>query len=104
MATYSVHTAAHKTLAAATVDTVNLDVYGRYIQVVHRGSSTNPIYFSAARAAATPTVAGDDEFVVVAGSPTILAWPIDGMSTAQLKLISAGAEPYSVQVLADRPA
>lgn len=102
MATNSVHSAAHATLIASTVDTVNLDVRGRYVQVVHRGSATNPIYFTLAASADTPTVAGDDTFVSTPSLPTVLAWPLDANVSAQVKLISAGAEPYSVQVLSDR--
>ena len=103
MATYTAHIATHQTLTASTVDTVTLDAYGRYIEIVHRGSATNPIYFCVGRSAATPTVAGADTLVVLSTKPTVVPWPVDSpASTAQVKLISAGAEPYSVQVLQDR--
>ncbi len=106
MASYSVQTAKHQTLVASTVDDVTLASYGRYIQVLHRGSATNPIYFTVGRTAAataTPTAAGDNTFVAVAGVPVTVPWPIDSPGNAAcVKLISAGAESYSVQVVADR--
>ena len=102
MATYSVNTGEHATLTAATVDIVNLGVRGRYVQVVHRGSATNPIYFTLGATAATPAVAGDNTYVSTPSLPTVLAWPLDANASAQVRLISAGAEPYSVQVLSDR--
>lgn len=103
MATYNVASAKHATLSAATVDTVNLTVYGRYIQVVHRGTVTNPIYVTIAKSASDPTAAGDNTLMVLSGVPLTVAWPVDSAgSTVQVKLISAGAEPYSVQVLSDR--
>lgn len=103
MATYTAHTATHQTLVASTADTVTLDAYGRYIEIVHRGSATNPIYFTVGRSPAAPTVAGADTLVALSTKPTVVPWPVDSpASVAQIKLISAGAEPYSVQVLQDR--
>ena len=120
MAAFTVHTAKHATLGIATVDSVVLDVYGKSIQIVHRGAAANPIYItvgsiaSVAAVAGTPgtpdpTVAGDDTFVVVAGTagnPLQISWPagsygnIGGIKqTACVKLISAAGEPYSVQVI-----
>jgi hypothetical protein len=103
MATYAAHIATHQTLTANTADTVTLDVYGRYIEIVHRGSATNPIYFCVGRSPAAPTVAGNDTLIALSTKSTVVPWPVDSpASLAQIKLISAGAEPYSVQVLPDR--
>lgn len=105
MATYSVSVAKHQTLGVATVDDVSFNVYGKYLQVLHRGSATNPIYFTvggSAATTATPSSTGDNVYVVTAGAPITVAWPFTAGTTACVKLISAGAEPYSVQVINDR--
>ena len=103
MATYNAANAKHQTLVAATQDTVNLTVYGRYLQIIHRGSVTNPIYVTVGKTAATATVAGDNTFVVTSSVPLVVPWPVDSAgATVQVNLISAGAEAYSVQVLGDR--
>lgn len=101
--TYSVSRAKHATLTGGNHDTVNLTYTGRYIQVIHRGSTTNPIYLTAGVATvATPTAAGDNTLVVTATVPLVIPWPVEAAGACQLVLISAGAEAYSVQVLGDR--
>jgi len=102
MATYSELTSKHATLTAATVDSVTLSGPGRYIQIVHRGTTTNPLYITAGKTPTDPTSARDDTLVVLAGSPLVIPWPIDSVGTTTVKVISAGAEAYSVQVLGDR--
>lgn len=103
MATYSISSAKHQTLTANTADTVNLTYYGRYVQVIHRGSATNPIYVTAGKAPTAATVGGDNTFAVLSTVPLVIPWPVDSAGTTlQLSLISAGAESYSVQVLGDR--
>ena len=102
MATYSVSRAKHQTLVAATQDTVNLTYIGRYIQVLHRGSVTNPIYVTVGKTAATAVSGADDTLVATSTVPLIIPWPADAVASCQVNLISAGAESYTVQVLADR--
>ena len=120
MAAFTVHTAKHATLGIATVDSVVLDVYGKSIQIVHRGAAANPIYVTIGNIASVAAVAGvpgtpdpvsaaDDNYVVVAGTagnPLVVQWPATAMGniggikqTACVKLICAAAEPYSVQVI-----
>lgn len=107
MAAYTPQTAAHKTLAAATVDSVLLQSYGAAIQVVHRtAASANPIYFTTGptvAATADPTVAGDNTFVVMPGQTATIPWPLssNGQKCA-VKLISTGTDAYSVQVVTGR--
>jgi len=102
MASFSVQSAKHATLTAATVDSVTLAQQGRYIQIVHRGAAANPLYISAGKVPTDPTSGGDNFIAVIAGSPLVIPWPADSVSTTTVKVISAGAEPYSVQVLNDR--
>ena len=102
MASFSVQTAKHATLTAATVDSVTLAQQGRYIQIVHRGALANPLYVTLGKTPADPTAGGDNTIVVLSGSPVVVPWPHDSVATTTVKLISAGAEPYSVQMLNDR--
>jgi hypothetical protein len=107
MASYSVQTGAHKTLGAATVDDVTLNSYGAVIQIAHRlASSTTPLYvtFGATVAStATPTVGGDNTFVVPVGQIVSFPWPLVGIgTTCAIKLICTAADPYSIQVIAAR--
>ncbi len=107
MADYTPQTSTHRTLAAATVDSVLLQSFGAVIQVIHRdGASTTPIYFTTGptvAATTAPTVAGDNTFVVLPGSVANVPWPTssDGAKCA-VKLISAATDPYSVQVITAR--
>ena len=93
MASYEEATSKHATLVASTVDTVTLTGTDYYsVEVLHRSSSvTDPIYFTVD--GSTPTVAGDDTYVVMPG----------GWKTVRskenidvVKLISAGTPAYSV--------
>jgi hypothetical protein len=92
MASYSVTTAKHATLAANTVDTVTLSntVYTLATAVlveVSNWHSSALIYFSTD--GSTPTVAGNDTYVIgPGGSLTVAGYVVN--------LISASAAPYSV--------
>jgi hypothetical protein len=109
MAVFNVSTASHATLTAATVDTVNLSTYGKIVRVLHRGALANPLYVTIGTVAAPtaingtpdPTVAGNNTIAVIATGDNYvdLQWPpTSAGTTACVKVISAGAEPYSVQV------
>ena len=109
MATSNKHSAVTVTLTAATADTVTLTETGAVIQIIHHGTTTDPIYFTsggganimlAAAAAATPTSEGDNCRAVMSGTALNIAYP--PASTACVKLISAGANKYTVQVLDGR--
>lgn len=78
----------HKTLVAATADTVTFASSPSNVEVKNRGSGT--IYFRTDGTAAT--VEGDDTFVVAAGESLV----VPGGSTVGVSLISAAADPYSV--------
>ena len=109
MATYNKNTALTKTLVAATADTVTFTDTGAVIQLTHHATTTDPIYFTigggsdatnAAAAGATPTSEGDDCRVLLSGTSINVAYPT--AAVAAIKLISAGAVKYSIQVLAGR--
>lgn len=90
MAIYTAAVAKHATLVAATVDTVGLGRDFDNVEVMNRG--TTELYFTAE--GQTPTVGGDDCFVVQGGA-TRRVQPASGQPT-QIKLISTAAVPYSV--------
>jgi hypothetical protein len=93
MATYSVARSKHATLAAATVDTVNISSDTNYVEVVSRGDD----YISFTVDGSAPTVFGDNTFVVL---PRGALQVLDaGGPTSQVKVISASAIPYSVQAV-----
>lgn len=93
MATYSEALSKHATLTATTVDTVTLTGTDYYsVEVVHRsGSLTTPIYFTVD--GSTPTVEGDDTYVVMPGGWKTVK---SRVNVDVIKLISAGAVAYSV--------
>lgn len=93
MATHSVARAKHATLVAATVDTVNLSGDTPEVEVLNRGGDY--IYFTLD--GSVPTSGGDDTYVVPPGSALqVPDW--SGAGPSQVKLISASAVAYSVQV------
>jgi hypothetical protein len=99
MASYTVLCAKHATLTATTVDTVTLNQPASFFLVTNRASTGAPIYFTLGdtlAATTTPTVAGDDTYVVPVG--ITMAVPFDG-TPSYCKLISADAQDYSVMVL-----
>jgi hypothetical protein len=90
MATYNVIKAKHQTLVASTVDTVNLSGGFNYVEVSNWGSAR--IFFTID--GSTPTVGGDDSYPVGPGGS--LPVPVTTPATVAVKLISAGANDYSV--------
>lgn len=103
MASHSVQTAKHSTLTAATVDSITLAAYARYVQVINR-DATNAIYGTIGRAPSDPTSGGDNTFVVQPASALVLAYPVDaGGANAVVKLFPAAGTPaYAVQLIPDR--
>lgn len=96
MASYTVNTAKHATLASSTVDTVYVDNPTSFLLIMNRASSGNPIFYTFGdpeKGVAEPTVAGDDSYVVGAGQTVSV--PADG-SPQLVKLISNADQPYSI--------
>jgi hypothetical protein len=94
MANYSVSSSKHETLTATEVDTVTITGTAGYITVVNRGAGTPaPIYFTVGDNPATPTVAGNNTFVVLNLDKTVVKF--DGTNT-KVALISAEDVAYSV--------
>jgi hypothetical protein len=91
MASYTATRIKHATLTAATVDTVTLAADYPRVEVTNR-DATNPLYVRLDGAA--PTVAGDDTLVVPPNTYRVLEVATAGNTV--VKLISAGAAPYSV--------
>lgn len=101
MASGSAFKAYHSTLTAATVDTVTLDAWGRYVLVINK-SATDYIYVTTD--GSTPTVEGNNTYCVCPGQSKVLfnegvepepALALAG-STA-VKLISSGTPKYGVE-------
>lgn len=84
----------HGTLTAASVATVTLDGGYEFLEILDHG--TDPIYWT--QDGTTPTVQGNDTFVCAAGG-WVTERVTDRVGTVDVKLISAGAAPYSVRVL-----
>jgi hypothetical protein len=101
MASYNGNVAVHETLAASTVDTVNLaGATGQVGLTVVNRSGTAEIYFTVATGAVgptAPTVGGNDTYVVPA---SIASLTLPGITGAVIvKLISSGTPNYSVEAL-----
>ena len=91
----------HGTLSAATVATETFAVVNLgWVYVTIRDGATGPIYFTVD--GTTPTVGGDDTWVVQAVGGHIkgvqIPTSISGTSL-EVKLISASADGYSVEVV-----
>ncbi len=100
MANLTANRAKHATLTAATVDVVTFAKAFKSVEVVNR-SATDPIYATVDRGQAndivvTPTVAGDDTFYVGPGGVRVIADDEFQAPVSAVRLISAGAAPYSV--------
>lgn len=102
MANLTADLAAHGTLVGATVDTVTLQYPGASLfEVVNRdATSTIFVTYSKSGTPATPTVGGNDTFVVPPNSAKQLAFGLTGASNLVVKLISSGTPAYSVEILA----
>lgn len=102
MASYTVTSAKHATLAAGVVDTVTITTDISGVEILNRGADL--IYFTTT--GATPTVGGDNTYVVPAGgalridTTETIGAPSSGGNPATLstavKLISGSATAYSV--------
>ena len=71
MASYTVNVAKHATLAGATVDTITFNAPGGRSVVISNDDTVNKLYVTFGlngATATTPTVAGDDTFVVRPGT------------------------------------
>lgn len=101
MATYSAVTVVNKTLAADTVDTVNLSQPATHLLVANLDHSGTTIYFTfadATKGTLNPTVAGDNCYAVSHGPHGVISLPMSGVPI-QVKLISGGIQRYSVMVI-----
>lgn len=93
----SVVKAAHLTQAgASTVDTVSFSRLGSNLMLTNRGAGDIYWCFASSGTAPTPTVGGDDCYVLPAGMQ--VAYDMDGGQIAQVKLISSAAMSYSAEV------
>lgn len=91
----------HSTLAAATVDTVTLDAWGKYLLVINK-STADYIYVTTDGSA--PTVEGANTYCVSPGQSKVLfnegvepepALALSGSTV--VKLISSGTPKYGVE-------
>lgn len=99
MASYNVNYSKHATLVSSTVDTIKFENPASFLMVVNRGATTDPIFFTYGNyniPINTPAVFGDESYVALPGMSVII--PVDGMETI-VKVISASAQTYSVQVV-----
>lgn len=92
MATITAAFAAHATLTASTVDTVNINA-DNTVAVSNRGSSDIYFTISSGGTAATPAVA-NDSYICPAGQVKIIT---GAQGVTQVKLISSGTPAYSVE-------
>lgn len=83
----------HGTLAAGQVTTVTLTSADNTVEVINRTGSAE-IYFTVGSEPATPTVEGDDCYIVPEG---LTSYVVNGVPGAVVvKLISAGTPKFSV--------
>lgn len=89
----------HGTLVAATVTTVVTTVRSKAYITVHHvpGGDTDPIYFTVD--GSTPAVEGSGTFVAYPNDISSEISVQDPSDTQTIKLISAGAPNFSVEVL-----
>ena len=93
MATHSAATAVHATLVATVVDTVTITSQSSEL-VIYNRSSLSDLYFRVD--GTNPQIAGDDSHIVPINSNRRIG-PPDPINI-QVKLISVGTPPYSVEV------
>lgn len=101
MATGSAYKSLHATLTADTVDTVSLTGWTKYVRVVNT-SASDLIYVTTD--GSTPTVEGDNTYVVLPSSDLLLinegVLPEPALGTSGstvVKLISSGTPTYGVE-------
>ncbi len=99
MASYTVNKAKHAVLTPNTVDTVSFGDSVSFLIISNRTTSGSPIFFTfgdPTKGVPTPTVNGDDCYVVAIG----MTFSLVGDGTASdVKLISNAAQSYSVMVV-----
>lgn len=103
MAAYTGITAKTQTLTISTVDSVTLTGTGGTIRIENQ-SATNPIYVTLGAtpvaSVTDPTAAGDNCYVVPPSSSRDFPRPqAAGTAGTVVKLISAGAQVYTVEVV-----
>lgn len=103
MADYTGKVAVHETLTANEVDAVTLTGVKQSVTVVNRTGGAE-IYVTTSATAAQPdepTVEGTDTYVLPSaiGSISVLVNPGVAANPVVVKLISTGAESYSVEAL-----
>ncbi len=88
--------AAHvSALTASTVDTVNFSATGTCVMVTMRGAGDG--YFTID--GSTPTVGGADTYICLANSSKAIEVGGEGKGAiTQVKLVSSGTAPYSVEL------
>lgn len=89
MANFTVSTAKHATLAAATVDAVTLSVPYHFVEVKNRATSGAGITFTTD--GSVPTSLADNAFIVMPGESLIVR-----LKGVAVRLISATTDAYSV--------
>jgi hypothetical protein len=107
MAVYTVQTAKSATLVASTVDTVLVQSFGHVIEVCNRSATAGDfISITVGNTVAdtpSPTVLGDNCFVVGPNQKVQIPWPVASAGQqAAVELISSTTPPYTVQVFATR--
>jgi hypothetical protein len=94
MAAYSEAKSKHYALTASQVDTVTLTGQVNFVEVIHHGNVSNPIYVLIGAAALVPTVAGDDTEVVLAGER--VRFGVGRTADPAISVICAGAATVSI--------
>jgi hypothetical protein len=99
MATYTASDAVHLTTVANQVDTVTLTGTGTKLRVAVR-SGTAHVFFHPetlyGATPATPTVAGDNCYIIDPSLPLDYPWSGTGV---QLKLIAGGIDTISIMLI-----
>lgn len=96
MASHTANRVQSATLSASTVDDVTLAGAFGYVEVFNRAGSGGGISFTVN--GDTPTVLGDDCYVVGPGQAVVVPAPVDDSlpNSTVVKLISSSADPYTV--------
>ncbi len=94
------------TTTNGSMDDTTLSDYGAIVQVANHSTSGVPIYCTLGQTAAnttTPTVGGDNAFVVLPGQVASFPYPIASPGNGVcVKTIAAAAQLCTIQVLAAR--